>query len=160
MSLWSPFYRMVPIFMETCHSLSHLISSLAFYFYKLYSFLHPAFQQNSWEEFIYLFVPNPLQLDSPTNHYFYQIALSGSIVVPTLLNPVADFQYSSNLIVTNIKHARSFPSVWWRSKQNSSSGSQDSALPAYRTGLSSVSFSDCSSSPWPSDVGVLENSSL
>ena len=132
MSLWSPFYRVVPIFMQTCHSLSHLISSLDFYFFhKLCSFLPSAFQQNSWEEFIYLFIPNPLQLDSPTNHHFYQTALSGSTVISTLLNPVADFQYSSNLIVTNIKHTRSFPSVWWRNKQNSSSGFQDSALAGF-----------------------------
>ena len=86
-----PFYKMVPIFMQTCRSLSHLMSSLDFYFFhKLCSFLHSAFQQNSWEEFMYLFVPNPLQLDSPTNHHFYQIALSGSTVISSLLNPVAD----------------------------------------------------------------------
>lgn len=115
MSLWSPFYRMVPIFMQTCHSLSHLISSLDFYFFhKLCSFLPSAFQQNSWEEFIYLFVPSPLQLDSPTNHHFYQIALSGSTVISTLLNPVADFQYSFNLIITNIKHTSAFLGwPWW-----------------------------------------------
>lgn len=69
----------------------------------------------------------PSSVKLPPKSHFYQIALSGSTVISTLLNLVADSQYLSNLIITNVKHTRSFPSVWWRSKQFFS-GFQDSAL--------------------------------